>query len=169
MDLLSGSITDLVKTEHLVNFKITITGVSGTHRLDYRLSPTLLSSVGLRATVSFRGPPLVEIVTPTSADVSYNVRAVNYGRGSDSRPADIGDLARMPGSVEIVRSQLLNINRVPVGYAPNVTSVIKPDPLVGHSPVLWLAWSSLGTTATSSVVVILHCVVDAAGVDLPDF
>jgi len=169
MEHIQGAITDLTRTEHLVNLKVTLAGSQGTYRLDYRTNARLLSAVGLRATISFKTLPIIELVTATSADVSYNIRAVHYKRLASSEPTDIGDIAAIPGAVEIVRSQLQNINRVTLGQSPNVTSLIKPDPLVGHSPCLDLAWTSLGTDVSSRVVLIVHCVLEANGADLPDY
>jgi len=169
MEYIQGAVADLTRTEHLVNLKVTLTKSAGVYRLDYRTDPSLLKSVGLRATISFKQPPVLELVTATSADVSYNIRAVHYNRAATSQPTDIGDIAAIPGAVEIVRSQLQNVNRIALGQSPNVTSLIKPDPLVGHSPCLDIAWSSLGTHDKSSVVLIVHCVIEATGSDLPDY
>lgn len=169
MEHVQGAIADLVKTEHLVNLKLILKKASGVHRLDYRTDSTLLRSVGLRATISFKQPPVIELVTATSADVSYNIRAVHYRRLASSVPSDIGDIAAIPGAVEIVRSQLQNVNRIALGRSPNVTDLIKPNPLVGHSPCLDIAWTSLGTDSSSSVTLIVHCVIEATGSDLPDY
>jgi len=169
MDQIEGATADLTKTEHLVNIKLILKGAFGTTRLDYRTNANLMRSVGLRATISFKSPPIVELVTATSADVSYNIRAVHYKRQAISSPRDIGDIAAIPGAVEIVRSQLQNVNRIALGRSPNVTTLIKPDPLVGHSPCLDIAWTSLGTDNESSVILIVHCVVEATGSDLPDY
>jgi len=169
MEHIQGATADLTKTEHLVNLKVVLAGASGVHRLDYRTNSSLLKSVGLRATISFKQPPVIELVTATSADVSYNIRAVHYNRISTSVPSDIGDIAAIPGAVEIVRSQLQNVNRISLGQSPNVTGLIKPDPLVGHSPCLDLAWTSLGTDKNSRVTLIVHCVLEATGSDLPAY
>jgi len=169
MEHIQGATAELVKTEHLVNLKIELRGASGTHCVDYRTNKSLLASVGLRATISFKSPPVIELATVTSADVSYNIRATHYKRLAESKPGDIGDIAAIPGSVEIIRSQLQNLNRIAVGHAPNVTELIKPDPLVGHSPCLDIAWTSLGTSSSSQVVLIIHCVIEATGSDLPEY
>jgi hypothetical protein len=169
MEQIQGATSDLTKTEHLVNLKLSLIGAAGVHRLDYRLDKDLLASVGHRATISFKSPPVIELVTATSADVSYNIRAVHYARLATSVPKDTADVAAIPGSVEIVRSQLQNQNRVAVGRTPNVTDLVKPDPLVGYSPCLDIAWSSLGTDENSSVRVVVHCVLEATGSDLPPY
>jgi hypothetical protein len=104
MDHIEGAVADLVKTEHLVNIKVVLNGASGTHRLDYRTDSTLLKSVGARATISFKLPPTLELVTATSADVSYNIRAVHYAREAKSKPSDVASVAAIPGAVEIIRS-----------------------------------------------------------------
>jgi hypothetical protein len=169
MDHIEGAVADLVKTEHLVNIKVVLNGAFGTHRFDYRTDSTLLKSVGARATISFKLPPTLELVTATSADVSYNIRAVHYAREAKSKPSDVASVAAIPGAVEIIRSQLQNQNRVPLGRSPNVTDLIKPNPLVGYSPCLDVAWSSLGTDAKSSVTLVVHCVLLATGSDLPDY
>jgi len=167
MNSIQGAVADLVKTEHLVNLKLVLKGPSGVVDLDYRTNDKLLESVGLRSTIIFKSQPVVELVTPTQSDVSYNLRAVHYDRNSRSKPEGIGAIAAIPGSIELARSQLMNINNVALRPSPNVTDIIKPNPLVGHSPRLDLAWSSIGTTASSSVVVIVHCVLESTGSDLP--
>lgn len=169
MEHIQGATADLTRTEHLVNLKVVLVGASGVYRLDYRTDTSLLRAVGLRATISFKSSPIVELVTATSADVSYNIRAVHYKRLATSVPTDIGDIAAIPGAIEIVRSQLQNVNRVSLGQSPNVTSLIKPDPLVGHSPCLDVAWTSLGTDAASRVTLIVHCILEATGSDLPNY
>jgi len=169
MDAILGASADLTTTEHLVNLVVVLTGQSGVDSIDYRTNVQLLASVGQRTVIRFVSSPVIELVTPTDAKVAYDIRAVHYARLSGSVPTTSASIAAIPGAVEIVRSQLLNTNRISIGPTPGVTDIIKPDPVIGYSPRLDIGWSSLGTTATSSVTVIVHCVVAASGTDLPAY
>jgi len=169
MSLIEGATEALVVTEHLVNIRVSLPGASGTLRVDYRTNAALLKSVGQRMVIKFKSPPIIELVTATAADISYNIRAVHYGRLHSSEPSDAASIAAIPGSVEIVRSQLLNTNRVAIGHTPAVTDIVKPDPAVGYSPCLDVGWTSLGTDDTSSVTLIIHCIFVASGADLPEY
>jgi len=169
MEFIEGATKDLATTEHLVNLKVVLIGDSGVKRVDYRRNPQLLAAVGRRVVIRFQTLPTLEVVGLTSSDVSYTVRAVHYNRASASEPSDESDIAAIPGSVELVRSQLINQSRAVVGAGPSVTNIIKPNPVVGHSPCLDIGWSSLGTSKDSRLTLVVHCVLEASGSDLPDY
>lgn len=169
MDIIKGAIDDTTETKHKVNIALILKKRAGVAILDYRNNARLLASVGERVIIKFSEAPFIELVTPTSADVSYNIRAVHYNRASTSFPTCAADIARIPGAVEIVRSQLLNDNRTLMSFGSCVTDLIKPDPLVGYSPRLDIGWDSLGTSDTSTVTLIVHCVLVASGSDLPAY
>lgn len=169
MSLIEGATEALVTTQHLVNIVVPLVGEQGVKRLDYRTDPLLLRAVGNCMVIRFVSNPVIELVTATSADVSYNIRAVHYNRDSSSVPTNTASIAAIPGSIEIIRSQIQNLNRVAIGSTPAVTDLIKPDPTVGYSPCLDVAWDSLGTDASAIVQLIVHCIVVSSGSDLPDY
>jgi len=166
---IQGSIDQLGTTEHHVNILLTLEGVTGTRIVDYRTDREVLASIGRRAIVYFKAPPVADLITATDGNVSYNIRLVHHDRSNESRPASIGSVAAQVGASEIVRSQFLNTNQIPIGSAPNVTELIKPNPLVGYSPRLVLVWDSLGTAKASKVQLVIRCVISASGSDLIDF
>lgn len=162
------AIKDQNTQTHQVNLVVELTNTKGTKRIDYREDPAILREIGNRAKVTLSAPPVLELITVTSASISYNIRAVHHRRGS-TPPSGLASIAAIPGAIEIIRSQLQNINRVAIGVTPGVGTLIKPDPLIGHSPVLDIAWESLGTLASSSVTLIVHCTLTATGADTPDY
>jgi hypothetical protein len=169
MDLLTGAISDLSVTTTSVNLRLTLTGVTGVVRLDYRADKTVLNHVGARSVIRFAKPPEIELISVTAPTVAYHVRAVHYNRASESRPKDVASVAAIPGSVELVRSQLLNVPRATIGATPNVTDVVKPDPIVGGSPCLDVAFASTGTSNTSVATLVIHCVFATSGDELPEY
>jgi len=169
MDIIKGATAELTYTDYQVNLKVKCRGQTGVHSLDYRSNTHVIAAIGNRSVIKFKELPFIELITSTSSDISYTVRAVHYSRDSESKPTDISSIALMPGNVEIVRSQLLNINRVQIRNTPNVTDLVKPSPEVGYSPRLDIAWTSLGTNSESEVVLVVHCVFIASGADLPAY
>lgn len=166
---IQGAIEGLTVTEHKVNILIKLVGISGCQEIDYRTSRAVLASVGRRSVIYFTEPPVADLVTATDGNVSYNIRMVHHDRNNDTLPTTAGSVASQLGASEIVRSQFLNTNSVSIGSAANVTELVKPDPLVGYSPRLVLFWTSLGTTAQSSVEIVIRCSFSASGSDLQDF
>jgi len=128
----------------------------------------VLAEVGRRALMHIVSEPTVELITATSADISYNIRACHYNRVG-ARPTTIGQVAKQRGAGEIVRSQFQNTNRVTVGFPPNVTRLVQPDPQVGYSPCLDISWISLGTEAQSKVELLITFTLSASGQDLPAY
>jgi hypothetical protein len=169
MEHIQGATSDLSRPEHLVNLIVQLKGASGVVSVDYRTNARLLAAVGERLFIRLVRSPTIELVTATDATISYNIRAVHYDRSSADKPPNAASIAATPGSVEIVRSQLQNENNKPVGETPGMTLIVKPDPVVGYSPRLDIGWTSLGTNPNSIVQLIVHCVIEATGTDLPGY
>jgi hypothetical protein len=167
-NLILGATNALTSTVHNIALLVTLTGSAGIFHLDYRTHDRILKAVGERAMLELVGLPTIEIVTVTAGNVAYNIRACHYARDENrAKPTSTGQIATIGGAVEIVRSQLLDINRASVGFPPNVVPLIKPDPLVGYSPRLDIGWQSIGTNSESEAQLVIHCQIKATGQDLP--
>jgi len=167
--ILQGAVSDLDVQEYTVNLIVDLSGSSGTYRLDYRTDKSVLKSVGHRAVIYLKQQPTLQLITVPTAEISYSLWAVHYNRASSSRPSDVGSIAAIPGCVEIRRSQLLDVGRITLGHTPPVTLLVKPDPAVGYSPCLDIAWTSIGTKDTTKFTVVVSCVFLASGADLPAY
>jgi len=166
---LIGDVASLQYQEFHVTKVLTLTGSSGCVIVDYRTDPDILRQVGERALIKIDSPVSAQFASTTAADQGYDVALVHHSRDNASQPTFLASVTGQKGSAYLTRSQAIRSTDGIVGYARNVTQLIKPDPQFGHSPRLVVYFEAFGSDQTSVARVVVHFVVKATGDETPDF
>lgn len=169
MDQLFGAVKDLEAKEVQVAVEVALTGPTGHVVVDYRTDHQVLRQVGTRAMIVISSPVTAEFVGSPKPDQGYDVVLVHHSRASTSVPTSIGSVVSKGGSCLLIRTQTIARVEGVVGYANNVTKLVKPNPQVGHSPRLVLFWHGFNLTSADTAQVVVRFTAQTSGDDTPEF
>lgn len=167
--VLAGDVESLKRDRVFVSIPISLVGASGNVVLDYRTDKTFLSFVGKRSYVNIVSPVSAHFVASVPADAGYTISLVHHNRDNQTKPSSHKSVAVQEGSATLAYSQARVVESGPVGFAVNVTALVKPDPQEGHSPRLVLYFDSFGRGKDAEASLVIKFWVEVRGNDTPDF
>lgn len=167
--VLAGDVESLQRINVFVAIPVLLKGSKGHAVVDYRTNSDFLKAVGKRAFVNIVSPVHAKFVGSVPADAGYSITLVHHDRNNTSVPTSHQSVALQEGASFLQYSQAKVVESGPVGFAVNVTKLVKPDPAEGHSPRLVLYFDSFNRDSTSVASVVVKFWVEVRGNDTPDF
>lgn len=169
MSDLIGDTSYLTKTEIPFSAVLTLTGSTGSGHTPLLDIPGIKTLVGNYALVRILSGSLsCQIIGPPVADqaVSAHVAILpNLGSTSQQWPTKTAHILTIADSCLVQHSLYVPSLPVTLGFGPQVTSQIKPAPILGYPPEVCWAFTIAGGVSTTECFVRIRGLLDVQGHD----